>query len=85
MFGFGGRGTAGMATAITTNDDRRAFTVLELDNRELARLYHAGWQCPEGGSRVLIGCSLPTREAVDQTVLLHISDTIFPRVAAWPK
>jgi uncharacterized glyoxalase superfamily protein PhnB len=39
--------------------------VLEFDNHTLARTYNAAWRRPEGGSRALIGFSLPTREAVD--------------------
>jgi catechol 2,3-dioxygenase-like lactoylglutathione lyase family enzyme len=37
---------------------------LDFDSAELARSYNAGWQ-PDGGSRSVIGFSLPTREAVD--------------------
>jgi hypothetical protein len=40
--------------------------VLEFDNHVLARTYNASWRRSEGSSRVLIGFSLPTREAVDQ-------------------
>jgi catechol 2,3-dioxygenase-like lactoylglutathione lyase family enzyme len=40
--------------------------VLELDDEALAQLYTAGWRRPGGGSRALIGFSLPTREAVDR-------------------
>ena len=39
--------------------------VLEFDSHELARVYNASWRRPEGGSRALLGFSLPTREAVD--------------------
>jgi catechol 2,3-dioxygenase-like lactoylglutathione lyase family enzyme len=40
--------------------------VLELDDEPLARLYNAGWRRAGGGSRALIGFSVPTREAVDR-------------------
>jgi len=40
--------------------------VLEFDNPVLARTYNASWRRNEGSSRVLIGFSLTTREAVDQ-------------------
>jgi uncharacterized glyoxalase superfamily protein PhnB len=40
--------------------------VLEFDNVALARVYTAAWRREEEGCRVLIGFSLPTREAVDQ-------------------
>lgn len=39
---------------------------LEFDNGALARIYNAAWRRSEGSSRVLIGFSLATREAVDQ-------------------
>jgi uncharacterized glyoxalase superfamily protein PhnB len=38
---------------------------LELDTAESARLWHAGWRADPAGVRVVIGFSLPTREAVD--------------------
>ena len=38
----------------------------ELDTGESARLWHAGWRADPVGVRVVIGFSLPTREAVDQ-------------------
>ena len=41
--------------------------VLEFDNLTLARVYNAAWRKPEGSSRAVIGFSVPTREAVDQT------------------
>ncbi len=41
--------------------------VLEFDNEKLAGTYSAGWRAPRGGSRALIGFSLPTREDVDRT------------------
>jgi uncharacterized glyoxalase superfamily protein PhnB len=37
---------------------------LDFDSAELAKSYNAGWR-PNGGSRNVIGFSLPTREAVD--------------------
>jgi uncharacterized glyoxalase superfamily protein PhnB len=55
-----------------THDTRHAAVtlangfVLEFDNVALARVYNAAWRRPEEGCRVLIGFSLPTREAVDQ-------------------
>lgn len=39
--------------------------VFDVDNQPLARMYNAGWRRPNGSSRVLIGFSLPSREAVD--------------------
>jgi uncharacterized glyoxalase superfamily protein PhnB len=38
---------------------------LELDTAESARLWHAGWRTNPSGVRVVLGFSLPTREAVD--------------------
>jgi catechol 2,3-dioxygenase-like lactoylglutathione lyase family enzyme len=39
---------------------------LELDTAESARLWHAGWRADPAGVGVVIGFSLPTREAVDE-------------------
>jgi uncharacterized glyoxalase superfamily protein PhnB len=39
---------------------------LELDTAESARLWHAGWRADPAGVHVVIGFSLPTREAVDE-------------------
>jgi uncharacterized glyoxalase superfamily protein PhnB len=39
--------------------------LLEIDNPKLAQFYNAGWRRPQGSSRITIGFSLPTREAVD--------------------
>jgi len=39
---------------------------LELDTAESARLWHAGWRTDPASVRVVIGFSLPTREAVDE-------------------
>jgi catechol 2,3-dioxygenase-like lactoylglutathione lyase family enzyme len=39
---------------------------LELDTAESARLWHAGWRADPASARVVIGFSLPTREAVDE-------------------
>jgi predicted lactoylglutathione lyase len=42
--------------------------VLHLDSPALAKVYNSGWREPTGtGSRVVIGFSVSTREAVDQT------------------
>jgi uncharacterized glyoxalase superfamily protein PhnB len=38
---------------------------LELDTAKSARLWHAGWRADPAGVSVVIGFSLPTREAVD--------------------
>jgi uncharacterized glyoxalase superfamily protein PhnB len=38
----------------------------ELDTGESARLWHAGWRADPVGVSVVIGFSLPTREAVDE-------------------
>jgi uncharacterized glyoxalase superfamily protein PhnB len=40
--------------------------LLEVDNENLAATYHTGWRRQQGGSRTLIGFSLPTREDVDR-------------------
>jgi uncharacterized glyoxalase superfamily protein PhnB len=37
---------------------------VELDNVEMARIWHAGWRDKQGGGPVL-GFSLPSRQAVD--------------------
>jgi catechol 2,3-dioxygenase-like lactoylglutathione lyase family enzyme len=39
---------------------------LELDTGESARLWHAGFRADPASARVVIGFSLPTREAVDE-------------------
>ncbi len=39
---------------------------LELDSAESARLWHAAWRADPVGVSVVVGFSLPTREAVDQ-------------------
>ena len=39
---------------------------LELDTAESARLWHAAWRADPASVRVVIGFSLPTREAVDE-------------------
>ena len=39
---------------------------LELDTAESARLWHAAWRTDPGTVGVVIGFSLPTREAVDE-------------------
>ncbi len=39
---------------------------LELDTAESARLWHAAWRADPASARVVIGFSLPTREAVDE-------------------
>ncbi len=39
---------------------------LELDTAESARLWHAGWRADPASAGVVIGFSLPTREAVDE-------------------
>jgi catechol 2,3-dioxygenase-like lactoylglutathione lyase family enzyme len=38
---------------------------LELDTAESVRLWHAGWRADPAGVGVVIGFSLPSREAVD--------------------
>jgi catechol 2,3-dioxygenase-like lactoylglutathione lyase family enzyme len=40
--------------------------LLEVDNQELAATYNAGWRGPEGGSRAVVGFTVPTREDVDR-------------------
>jgi catechol 2,3-dioxygenase-like lactoylglutathione lyase family enzyme len=39
---------------------------LELDTAESVRLWHAGWRAGPGSVGVVLGFSLPTREAVDE-------------------
>jgi uncharacterized glyoxalase superfamily protein PhnB len=39
---------------------------LELDTAESARLWHAAWRADPAGVSIVVGFSLPTREAVDQ-------------------
>ena len=39
---------------------------LELDTAESARLWHAGWRADPASVSVVVGFSLPTREAVDE-------------------
>ena len=39
---------------------------LELDTADSVRLWHAGWRADPAGASVVVGFSLPTREAVDQ-------------------
>ena len=39
---------------------------LELDTAESARAWHAGWRADPASARVVIGFSLPSREAVDE-------------------
>jgi catechol 2,3-dioxygenase-like lactoylglutathione lyase family enzyme len=39
---------------------------LELDTAESARLWHAGWRADPASAGVVVGFSLPSREAVDE-------------------
>jgi uncharacterized glyoxalase superfamily protein PhnB len=39
---------------------------LELDTAESARLWHAAWRADPAGVNVVVGFSLPTRDAVDR-------------------
>jgi catechol 2,3-dioxygenase-like lactoylglutathione lyase family enzyme len=39
---------------------------LELDTAESVRLWHAAWRADPAGVSVVVGFSLPTRDAVDQ-------------------
>lgn len=39
---------------------------LELDTAESARLWHAAWRADPAGVSVIVGLSLPNRDAVDQ-------------------
>lgn len=44
-------------------------TRFELDNEVMARVWHAAWRggdTPPGGGRVVVGFSLPSREAVNE-------------------
>lgn len=41
--------------------------IFELDNPAMARIYHGGWRSPDPGDRpVVLGFSLPSRDAVDE-------------------
>jgi catechol 2,3-dioxygenase-like lactoylglutathione lyase family enzyme len=41
--------------------------IVELDNLAMARIYHDGWRRPDADARpVVLGFSLPSREAVDE-------------------
>ena len=40
--------------------------IFELDNVAMARIYHAGWRSPDTANPVVLGFSLPSREAVDE-------------------
>jgi catechol 2,3-dioxygenase-like lactoylglutathione lyase family enzyme len=40
---------------------------LELDSRASARLWNASWRAAAGGTPVLLGFALPSRDAVDAT------------------
>ena len=41
--------------------------IVELDNIAMARIYHGGWRSPDAEGRpVVLGFSLPSREAVDE-------------------
>jgi len=41
--------------------------ILELDNLPMARIWHGGWRAPDPQARpVVLGFSLPSREAVDE-------------------
>ena len=42
---------------------------LELDTAESARLWHAAWRADPASASVVVGFSLPTREAVDERYL----------------
>jgi hypothetical protein len=39
---------------------------LELDTAESTRLWHAGWRTDPASVSVVIGFSLPAREAIDE-------------------
>ena len=39
---------------------------VEFDNEASVKLWHAGWRESGTGARTVIGCSLPSREAVDE-------------------
>src|SRR6266566_2788061 len=64
-----------LGTAVPEGQDAAAAHVqlrmpggssLELDTAESVRLWHAGWRADPAAARVVIGFSLPTREAVDE-------------------
>jgi catechol 2,3-dioxygenase-like lactoylglutathione lyase family enzyme len=48
--------------------DNGESAIFELDNHAMARIYHAGWRSPDTVPRpVVLGFSLPSRQAVDHT------------------
>jgi catechol 2,3-dioxygenase-like lactoylglutathione lyase family enzyme len=48
--------------------DNAEGAIFELDNLAMARIYHGGWRSPNPEARpVVLGFSLPSREAVDET------------------
>jgi catechol 2,3-dioxygenase-like lactoylglutathione lyase family enzyme len=47
--------------------DNGEGAIFELDNLAMARIWHGGWRSPDAGGRpVVLGFSLPSREAVDE-------------------
>ncbi|MHB8340621.1 MAG: VOC family protein [Mycobacteriales bacterium] len=41
--------------------------IFELDNLAMAKIWHGGWRSPDAGARpVVLGFSVPSREAVDE-------------------
>jgi catechol 2,3-dioxygenase-like lactoylglutathione lyase family enzyme len=47
--------------------DNGEGAIFELDNLAMARIWHGGWRSPDAGGRpVVLGFSLPSREAVNE-------------------
>jgi catechol 2,3-dioxygenase-like lactoylglutathione lyase family enzyme len=47
--------------------DNGEGAIFELDNLAMARIWHRGWRSPDAGGRpVVLGFSLPSREAVNE-------------------
>ena len=47
--------------------DNGEGAIFELDNLAMARIWHGGWRSPDAEGRpVVLGFSLPSREAVDE-------------------
>lgn len=56
-------GTAARHVALDNGDG----AIFELDNLAMARIWHGGWRSPDAEGRpVVLGFSLPSREAVDE-------------------
>ncbi len=61
----GGEWPAGSGARHVALDNGDA-AIVELDNIAMARIYHGGWRSLDTGNPVILGFSLPSREAVDE-------------------